>query len=184
MAQVIEEGRNAIQGFRLTESETQELAEAFSSVPQELNLQEQIDFRVITEGHPLSLLPLIRDDIYLIGREALVNAFRHARATAIEVEVEYSPNRLRVLVRDNGSGMDTEMLQRGRDRHWGLSGMGERAKRIGAKFKVLSRPGAGTEVELCVPARVAFQSHGGNPVSRHAESPAAPPEIAATAKKQ
>ena len=184
MRQVIEEGRNAIQGFRSTESETQELAEAFSSVPQELNLQERIDFRVITEGRPLSLFPLIRDDIYLIGREALVNAFRHARATAIEVEVEYSPNRLRVLVRDNGSGMDTEMLQGGRDRHWGLSGMGERAKRIGAKFKVLSRPGAGTEVELCVPARVAFQSHGGNPVSRHAESPVAPPETAATAKKQ
>jgi signal transduction histidine kinase len=156
MSQVIEEGRRAIRGFRTVERE--DLANAFSTVPRELDLHEEIEFRVIVEGHARPLPPLVRDDIYLIGREALVNAFRHARATAIEVEIEYSAQQLRVFVRDNGRGMDTEVVQSGRDGHWGLSGMGERAERIGAKLKLLSRPRAGTEVQLSVPARVAFRS--------------------------
>jgi signal transduction histidine kinase len=157
MAQVIEEGRNAIRGFRVVVKDALNLADAFSTVPRELDLHEQIAFRVVVEGHARSLHPLIRDDIYLIGREALVNAFRHARASAVEVEIEYSRHQLRVVVRDNGCGMDDEMLQSGRDGHWGLSSMGERAGRMGAKLKVLSRPHAGTEVELCIPARVAFK---------------------------
>jgi signal transduction histidine kinase len=158
MAQVIEEGRNAIRGFRSVDRDTQDLADALSTVPRELDLHEEIAFRVIVEGHARSLHPLIRDDIYLIGREALVNAFRHARASAVEVEIEYSHDQLRVLVRDNGCGIDTQMLRAGRDGHWGLSGMDERAERMGAKLRVLSRPREGTEVELCIPARVAFTS--------------------------
>jgi signal transduction histidine kinase len=158
MSQVIEEGRNAIRGFRVVEKDTLDLADALSTVPRELDLHEQIAFRVIVEGHARSLHPLIRDDIYLVGREALVNAFRHARASAVEVEIEYSHHQLRVLVRDNGCGIDTEMLRSGRDGHWGLSGMDERAERMGAKLRVLSRPREGTEVELCIPARVAFKS--------------------------
>jgi signal transduction histidine kinase len=158
MSQVTEEGRKAIRGFRVADKDTLDLADALSTVPRELDLHEQIAFRVIVEGHARSLDPLIRDDIYLIGREALVNAFRHARASAVEVEIEYSQHELRVLVRDNGCGIDTEMLRSGRDGHWGLSGMNERAERVGAKLKVLSRPREGTEVELRIPARLAFRS--------------------------
>lgn len=158
MSQVIDEGRNAIRGFRAMDRDLQDLAQSFSTVPQELDVKQQVDFRVIVEGRPRLLQPLIRDDIYLIGREALMNAFRHSRATAIEVEIEYASHQLRVLIRDNGRGMDTETVQSGREGHWGLSGMDERADRMGAKLKVLSRAGAGTEVELSVPARVAFQS--------------------------
>jgi signal transduction histidine kinase len=158
MSQVTEEGRKAIRGFRVADKDTLDLADALSTVPRELDLHEQIAFRVIVEGHARSLDPLIRDDIYLIGREALVNAFRHARASAVEVEIEYSQHELRVLVRDNGCGIDTEMLRSGRDGHWGLSGMNERAERVGAKLKVLSRPREGTEVELRIPARLAFKS--------------------------
>jgi signal transduction histidine kinase len=105
-----------------------------------------------------SALPMIRDDVYRIGREALVNAFRHSGATRIEVGVETARHRLRVLVRDDGRGIDAEVLRAGRDGHWGLPGMRERSERIGGRLRVWSRPGRGTEVELSVPGRVAFRS--------------------------
>ena len=86
-----------------------------------------------------------------------MNAFRHSGASNIEVELEYTATRLRVVVRDNGCGINGEVIRLGRDGHWGLSGMRERAERIGAKFKVSSGPSAGTEVDLSVPAHVAFR---------------------------
>src|SRR4029077_11831702 len=100
--------------------------------------------------------------VYRIGREALINAFRHARAKNIEVELKYSPRQLRVLVRDDGCGIEPGILQSGRDGHWGLSGMRERAEQIGARLHVYSSGAAGTEVELSVPGHIAFQGH-----SRH-----------------
>jgi signal transduction histidine kinase len=106
-------------------------------------------------GRPKALKPAIQEQIYLIGREALVNAFRHSAATSIEAEVEYLPNRLRVVVRDNGSGIDPQVLRSGRDSHWGLLGMRERARSIGAQLRILSRRGAGTEVEISVPGDIA-----------------------------
>ena len=86
------------------------------------------------------LHPLIRDEVYRIGREALVNAFRHSGAAEIEVEVEYAVSHLRVRVRDDGRGIDDEVLRSGREGHWGLSGMRERAERIGARFKSGAAP--------------------------------------------
>ncbi|MGH9840816.1 MAG: ATP-binding protein [Blastocatellia bacterium] len=96
--------------------------------------------------------------MYRIGREALVNAFRHSSAKSIEVEVEYAAQRLRLLVRDDGCGIDPQVLQSGREGHWGLAGMRERAEQIGARLKVRSRALDGTEVELSVPRQVAFQT--------------------------
>ena len=157
--QVMEEGRDAVRGFRSSDTEALELERAFSRVPRELDLKERIDFRIIVEGHRQSLQPVIRDEVYSIGREALVNSFRHSDASRIEVELEYSASQLRVLVRDDGCGIDSQVLKAGREGHWGLSGMRERAERIGAKLKVLSRVGGGTEVELCVPGGIAFESH-------------------------
>jgi len=156
--QVIEEGRNAVRGFRSNDREALDLEKAFSKVPQELDLKERIDFRIIVEGHPQSLHPVIRDEVYSIGREALVNSFRHSGAGRIEVEIEYTTSQLRVLVRDDGCGIDLQVLQSGRDGHWGLSGMRERAQRVGAKLRVLSHGGTGTEVELRVPGSIAFES--------------------------
>jgi signal transduction histidine kinase len=113
----------------------------------------------MVEGHSQSLHPTIRDEVYAIGREALVNSFRHSAASRIEVEVEYSTSQLRVVVRDNGCGIEAQVLESGRAGHWGLSGMRERAERIGAKLKLLSRTGDGTELELRVPAHIAFESY-------------------------
>jgi signal transduction histidine kinase len=100
---------------------------------------------------------VIRDEIYRIGREALVNAFRHSRAKHIEVEVEYAVSQFRVFVRDDGRGIDSQVLESGREGHWGLPGMRERAEAIGGRLMVWSRAGSGTEIELSLPGHVAFE---------------------------
>lgn len=163
MRQVTEEGRNALRGLRLSNNGSQDIAQSLSSIHQELRTKEDIGFRVIVEGSPRSVHPIVRDEVYRIGREAVVNAFRHAHAKNIAVEVSYLENQLRLLIRDDGCGINSEVLESGRDGHWGLSGMRERAERIKARLKVRSRVGAGTEVELSVPSNVAFEiqnSHG------------------------
>lgn len=157
MGQVIEEGRSAVQSLRSSNNGSPlDLPEAFSRIEQEFATQQQIAYRVIVEGHPRSLHPIIRDEVYRIGREALVNAFRHSGAGSIEVDLEYSAKYLQVRVRDDGCGIDDQVLRVGREGHWGLSGMRERAQEIGAKLKVWSRVGGGTEVELSIPGHTAF----------------------------
>jgi signal transduction histidine kinase len=156
MGQVIEEGRDAVRGLRSTSGNTDDLETAFSQVGQEFGNEQVKDCRVIVEGTRRPLHPIIRDEAYRIGREALANAFRHSRAGKIEIELNYSTKQLRILVRDDGVGMDPEMLHSGRDGHWGLAGMRERAESIGARLKVWSRANAGTEVELLIPGDVAF----------------------------
>ena len=157
MTNVIDEGRNAVRGLRPASQESLDLELAFSRIQQEIDTPAEIDFRVLAEGKPRPLRPMIHEEVYRIGREALVNAFRHSAASNFEVEIEYAANHLRLLVRDNGIGIDPEVVRAGRDGHWGLSGMRERAERIGAKLRVLSAASSGTEVELSVPGHIAFQ---------------------------
>jgi signal transduction histidine kinase/ligand-binding sensor domain-containing protein len=166
MGQVIEEGRTTLRGLRSSIETPHDLTASFSRIPQELGWEDGIDFRVVVEGPSMPLRTVIRDDVYSIGREALVNAFRHSRASSIEVQLEYAANHLGVIIRDNGCGIDPEMLKSGREGHWGLSGMRERAERIGARVKVMSRPGAGTEVEVRVPGDVAFESNSSSSASK------------------
>jgi ligand-binding sensor domain-containing protein/signal transduction histidine kinase len=162
MARVIDEGRNTVRGLRSSDLVDRSLEEAFLRLQQELAPTRDSEFRVIVEGAPRQLRPAIRDDIYHIGREALANAFRHSRAEEIVVEIEYTVNLFRVMVRDNGIGINPDVLREGREGHWGLSGMRERAERIGARLRVLSRAAAGTEMELAVPGRIAFASPPSN----------------------
>jgi signal transduction histidine kinase len=162
---VIDEGRNAVRGLRTSVADSGDLEKAFARIREDLETHEEIGFRVIGEGQARLLHVVIRDEVYAIGREALVNAFRHSGATQIEVEVEFAAKHLRILIRDDGRGIDPELLQAGREGHWGLSNMRERAERIGAQLKVRSRAGTGTEVELSVPSAIAFQA---DPKERHA----------------
>jgi signal transduction histidine kinase len=159
MRHVMEEGRNAVRGLRLSNSDSDsnfdDLGQAFFRISQDLGIEVQIDFRVIVLGSARKLHPLIRDEVYHIGRELLVNAFRHSQASRIEVELEYAPKRFRIVVRDDGCGIDPQVL---REEHWGLPGMCERAERVGAGLRVWSRAAAGTEVALSVPNSIAFES--------------------------
>jgi signal transduction histidine kinase len=165
MRHVIEEGRNAVRGLRSSnsdsDSDSDDLGQAFSRIPQDSGIEVpevQPDFRVIVLGSARKLHPLIRDEVYHIGRELLVNAFRHSRASCIVVEIEYAPKRFRLVVRDDGCGIDPQVLRAGREGHWGLPGMRERAERVGATLRVWSRAAAGTEVALSVPNSIAFES--------------------------
>lgn len=158
MGQVIQEGRDAVRGLRSTTNNTDDLETAFSQIRQQLGNGEVRDYRVIVEGKPVQLHPIIRDEAYRIGREALVNAFHHSHADKIEVELEYSTKNLRLVVRDDGDGIDAQVLQSGKDGHWGLAGMRERAESIGARLRVWSREHAGTEIELVIPGHIAFVS--------------------------
>jgi signal transduction histidine kinase len=158
LGQVIEEGRNVVRGLRSDGSHSPDLEQAFSHVRQELSAGARSAFRVVVEGRPRPMHPIIRDEVYRIGREAVVNAFRHSDAQNIEVGVEYAGRHLCVTVSDDGRGIDPQVLQSGRDGHWGLSGMRERAEMIGARLTVRSRAASGTEVELLVPGHVAFKT--------------------------
>ena len=157
MGRVIDEGRNTVRGLRSSDVVRPNLEEEFSRIQKDLAISTQSEFRVVVEGAPRRLRPVIHDEIYFIGREALANAFRHSGASEVGIEIEYTTSHLRVLVRDNGCGMDPQLLTAGRDGHWGLSGMRERAERIGGKLKVLSMASAGTEIHLSVPSRLAFE---------------------------
>jgi hypothetical protein len=166
MGHVVEEGRNTLRGLRSSIENPQDLKNSFSRVPEELGMREGIDFRVVVEGPSIPLRSAIRDDVYSIGREALVNAFRHSEARRIDMQLDYAPDLLRILVRDDGRGIENNVIESGRDGHWGLSGMRERAGRIGARLRVMSRAGAGTEVELRVPGDVAFEAGSGTSTSK------------------
>jgi signal transduction histidine kinase len=161
MDRVLEEGRCAVQGLRSSAERIGPLSEAFAGVPVDLGLPSANGFRVVVHGKERDLRLGLHDEVYRIGREAIVNAYRHSQARVIETEVEYRPTDLRIAVRDNGCGIDPQDLKWGRNGHWGLQGMRERAERIGARLRLWSRVALGTEVELCVPGQIAFAQSGG-----------------------
>jgi signal transduction histidine kinase len=112
---------------------------------------------VTEEGERQALSPILQDEVYRIARELLRNAFQHAHAHQIEAEIRYDDARFRLRIRDDGRGIDPKVLKEGGCAgHWGLPGIRERAKQIGARLDFWSEAGAGTEVELTVPASVAY----------------------------
>jgi signal transduction histidine kinase len=153
--QAIHEGRAAIQGIHTATTAPSSIEHAFSNFLNEVTTGRGLRLRVFVQGKPWTLKPAIQEQLYLIGREAAMNALRHSQATKIEVEVQYLRDLLRVFVRNNGRGMNPETVQKESDSHWGLRGMRERADNIGARFGVWSRIGAGTEVSVAVPVDVA-----------------------------
>jgi signal transduction histidine kinase/ligand-binding sensor domain-containing protein len=160
-AKAITEGRDAVQGLRESTVQTNDLARAITTLGQELandpGNHGSPAFRVTVEGVPRDLHPILRDETYRILAEALRNAFHHAAATHIEVEIRYDPQQLRLRVRDDGKGVDPSVLSRqDREGHYGLPGMQERATLIGGKLEVWSEIGTGTEVELSIPAAKAY----------------------------
>ena len=156
MKQGIQEGRNTIRDLRSTG--TPDLVQALSRVQEDLAVQSEISFRVNVVGREEPLRPPVWHEIYRIGREALVNAFSHSRADCVEFEIEYADSDLRMRVRDNGRGIDPQVLRTGRDGHWGLAGMRERAAKVGGLLNISSSATTGTEVQLSIPGRIAFQA--------------------------
>jgi signal transduction histidine kinase len=162
----IVEGRNAIQNLRSSTTVTNNLAHAIAALGEELGGRDggndSAKLRLTIEGKPQELHPILRDDVYRIAREALRNAFSHARASQIEAEITYSDRLLRLRIRDNGTGIDPQVVQAGREGHWGLQGMRERAQHIGAQLEIWSQAGAGTEVDLSIPGSIAYAISSGH----------------------
>jgi signal transduction histidine kinase len=151
MRQGITEGRNAIQALRSSDLHNSDLVLALSRVPGDRQLQTDIDFRVTVTGRRMQLTPEIQHQVYRISREALTNAFRHSGAKRVELTFQFSDKRLTVRICDNGCGIDPRMLKKGRDGHWGLATMRERAATIGGLLKIVSSATRGTEVQLSIP---------------------------------
>jgi signal transduction histidine kinase/ligand-binding sensor domain-containing protein len=159
--QAIVEGRDAIHDLRSPAAKG--LVEEITSLGEELvaknGNKDAAQFQAVIEGTAQTLNPNVHIEIFRIAREALRNAFSHSQARRIETEVAYSSNLFRLRIRDDGKGMAPDVRNRGeRIGHWGLGGMRERAERLGGKLEVWSEPGAGTEVDLRVPASIAYQS--------------------------
>lgn len=163
--QAIAEGRDAIQDLRSSTTVANELAQAMTRLGEELACPNgPPTFRVSIEGSPPALHPILRDDIYRIAREALRNAFRHAQAHNIEVDIRYSGSLFQLRIRDDGKGIDPRIVAEGRAGHYGVPGMRERAKRIGGKLDVWTGTGAGTEIELTIPGSIAYGTSPGRTV--------------------
>jgi signal transduction histidine kinase/ligand-binding sensor domain-containing protein len=154
--EVMAEGRDRVHGLR-TGTARRDLPAALEQVAREA-ARDGTQLRSVVEGRLRELNPIVLEESFAIGREALLNAVTHSGGVQVEVAIAYDPRQLRLRIRDDGRGIAPEVLgQGGREGHWGLPGMRERARRIGARLEIWSRPGAGTEVELTVPAATAYR---------------------------
>jgi signal transduction histidine kinase/ligand-binding sensor domain-containing protein len=159
---VLDDGRNAVRGLRADGEQFAWIEEAIGVMLRDLGNQEDVHHRVIVDGISRQLRPVVQDEVTRIAGEAIGNAFRHAQASSIEVEVRYSSRSLIVEVRDDGIGIDSHVLAHGRQDHWGLRGMAERAAGIGAKLHIANRTPRGTTVTLSVPNHIAYNRYSSN----------------------
>lgn len=159
--QAIKEGREAVQGLRKSAEDSGDLAAPIARLARELAAERQggapPTVRVEVQGTVRPLHPIERDETFRIAAEAMRNAVHHSRGTQIEVELRYDAREFRLRVRDDGCGMDANVLAQGdRAGHFGLRGMRERAALAGGKLTLWTAPEAGMEVELIIPASRAY----------------------------
>jgi len=151
------EGRDRVRDLRASDRAMKDLAVAFALLGEGFAEDWAAQFQVVCGGDQRDIDPVIREEIYLIGREALLNAFKHAKAIKVELEIAYDVKQLRICVRDDGIGIDPQIVGAGyRPGHWGLVGMRERTNCIGGKLMIWARSGTGTEIELSVPSNIAY----------------------------
>ena len=153
--QVTEEGREALRGLRTIDASVS-LETALKRASREIRQGESHENPVHVQGTSRTLKPVVFDEAYRIGREAYLNAVTHSAAASIEILIEYGIRSFRLRVRDDGCGIDPPTLKHGRDGHWGLAGMRERAAAISSALTIHTRTPGGTDVELRVPAAIAY----------------------------
>jgi ligand-binding sensor domain-containing protein/signal transduction histidine kinase len=156
LEQAVEESRTALNSLRASTAESNDLAQAFERAAKECRDGTTMESAVSVEGTPRELHPIARDEVYRIGYEAIRNAYRHSGGSLLEVKLRYSRN-FALYVRDNGKGIDAEIVANGKPTHFGLKGMAERAERAGGKLTILGSADSGTEVELIVPGHIVFR---------------------------
>ena len=154
--EVLLEGRESVKDLRQSRATGDELSEVLRQYGEDLRQGAPILFGITIVGNQRTLGQIVFNETVRIAREALLNSFQHAQAKKIEIEITYSRAAFCLRVRDDGIGIDASFMHQGREGHWGLSGMRERAQKIGGKFSIWTNPGAGTEMELTVPAKLAY----------------------------
>lgn len=159
---VMAEVRDRVLDLRRSSVHSDDLPHEFAAVSDEYSKfwnPGRVAFRMIINGARRPLAPLVREEVYCIGREAIINSYKHANSDVVEVEINYDSDRFRVRFRDDGYGIAEDLLRvGGKPGHWGMKGMKERAQRIGGTLSIRGEEGVGTEVELGIPARVAYVS--------------------------
>jgi signal transduction histidine kinase/ligand-binding sensor domain-containing protein len=155
MQQSTEEGRAALRGLRSVDNSVN-IETALQRMVSELSTSGNSESFVKVQGDPTPLNAIVFDEVYRIGREAYINSVTHASAKQIEIAVEYGARSFLLRVSDDGRGIDDEILMHGRKEHWGLTGMRERAKSIGAELAIHTRTPGGSTIELCIPAGIAY----------------------------
>ena len=157
--QVLAEGRDSIRNLRVDSASLSDLPAAFRSVAEQTPQGREATFKTVVEGRVRDLHPLVLEECYRIGREAIINALTHSEGQNVEAEIAYDSRQFRLRIRDDGRGIEPKILEAGgRSGHWGLQGMRERAEKIGGQLSFWSRPETGTEVELTVPGTTAYQA--------------------------
>jgi len=157
LGQATEEGRAALLSLRASTTEKNDLAEAFNRAIDECVRASGNDISFSVNGDAREIHPVVSDEIYRIGYEAIRNACAHSGGDRLELTLQYAHD-LTLRVSDNGTGIEAEVAEKGKEGHFGLRGMRERAERIGAKFSVVSSPDSGTVITLVVPGRIAFHT--------------------------
>jgi signal transduction histidine kinase len=156
LGQATQEGRAALKSLRTSTEETNDLAESLRRMTEECACDRSIAVSVSVMGDQKDLHPIASDEIYRIAYESIRNACEHSRARELEIILTYGQD-LTLRVSDNGIGMESVVLTKGRDGHFGLRGMRERAERIGSKFTLNSSPNSGTVMTLVVPGNIIFR---------------------------
>jgi len=155
--QVTAEGREALRGLRTIDTSVS-LETALKRATREITQGKLYENPVQVQGTSRTLKPVVFDEAYRIGREAYLNAVTHAAAGSIQILIEYGRRSFRLRVRDDGCGIDPSTLTHGRDGHWGLAGMRERAAAISSTLTIHTRTPGGTNVEVRVPAGIAYSN--------------------------
>ena len=154
--ELIEGVRTRVRDLRTHDEPPAALADLLREFRDSLPETSSSAFEIKVIGEARSLDPIAFEEVLHIGKEAVLNAVNHGAATRIEVELTYTNKQLTLRVSDDGKGIDAKTLESGRAGHWGLQGMRERARALGANLEVWSRPGAGTDIQLVVPSAAAY----------------------------
>ena len=159
LGRAIQEGRAALNSLRTSSTETNDLAEGLRRATEECRMFSPMETSFSVEGDCKEMHPVVRDEIYRIGYEAIRNASVHSKASRLHVGLKYGQD-LAISVGDNGVGIPESIINGGTNGHYGLQGMRERAARIGGKLRIASSVDSGTEVSLVIPGRIAFRGTG------------------------
>jgi signal transduction histidine kinase len=162
LGQATEEGRAALHSLRTSTIEGNDLAEGLRRATEDGLVPGSMSISFSVIGDSKGIHPIVRDEIYRIGYEAIRNAVTHSQATRVEVELRYTQD-ISVRVRDNGIGIDPAVLAKGKNEHFGLQGMRERADRIGGKLTISSSATTGSEITIVVPGLIVFQQAKARP---------------------